>query len=79
MSAITAIGDSRAHNLNLAEGLFMLQNFSFTASAEERAEASTLLQTHLIKPCGKKIERCENATVWPQAILFHDILVVDLI
>ena len=57
----------------------MLQNFSFTASAEDRAEASILLQTHLIKPCGKKIERCEDATVWPQAILFHDILVVDLI
>lgn len=33
---------------------------------------------HLIKSCGKQVERGEDATIGAKAILLHDILVVYL-
>ena len=34
--------------------------------------------SHLIKSCGKQIERGEDTTIGAKAILLHDILVVYL-
>jgi len=37
-----------------------------------------LIPDHLIKSCGKQIERGEDAPIGAQAILLHDILIVYL-
>ncbi len=37
-----------------------------------------LIPDHLIKSCGKQVERGEDAPIGAQAILLHDILVIYL-
>ena len=45
---------------------------------QDRHRLESCALSHLIKSCGKQVERGEDATIGAEAILLHDILVVYL-
>lgn len=36
------------------------------------------MSSHLVKACCKQVEGGQDAAIWAQAVLLHDIFVVDL-